>query len=90
MKEGMRRRVVTHGLMVAGQRLTLREVAKRTGYSKCTVHIDVTERLQKTHMHNLAQEVRKVLDHHKNVRAHRGGESTKRYWEERRHHRVAT
>lgn len=55
---------------------TVRDTAKEFGYSKSTVHKDVTERLEYLDM-SLYEEVRKVLDTNKAERHLRGGQATK-------------
>lgn len=59
---------------------TLREVAKLTGVSKSTVHIDVTVRL-KEHSYTNYLKVKDVLDEHLATRHLRGGEATRKYYE---------
>lgn len=62
-------------LMIAGNR-TVREVAKIVGYSKSTVHNDLTNKLKEID-YDLYQDVRKLLDYNKKTRHLRGGEATK-------------
>lgn len=62
-------------LMLDGNR-TVREVAKIIGYSKSTVHYDLTKRLQKLDS-NLYLKIRKLLDYNKKIRHIRGGEATR-------------
>ncbi len=62
-------------LMIDGRR-TVREVAKLIGYSKSTVHHDLTTKLE--HMdYTLFLEVKSLLEYNKKVRHLRGGEATK-------------
>lgn len=62
-------------LMIDGNR-TVREVAKIVGYSKSTVHNDLTNKLKEID-YDLYQDVRKLLDYNKKNRHLRGGEATK-------------
>ena len=62
-------------LMLEGRR-TVREVAKKIGYSKSTVHHDLTTRLEEIDP-VLYEEVREVLEYNKKVRHLRGGEATR-------------
>lgn len=62
-------------LMLDGKR-TVREVAKLVGYSKSTVHYDITIRLQEIDF-DLYTRVRDLLDYNKKIRHIRGGEATK-------------
>ncbi|MET3575445.1 putative DeoR family transcriptional regulator (stage III sporulation protein D) [Bhargavaea ullalensis] len=58
---------------------TVRALARTTGYSKSTVHKDLTERLPDVNG-DLAKEVARVLAYHKAIRHLRGGEATRRKW----------
>lgn len=62
-------------LMLDGKR-TVREVAKLIGFSKSTVHYDITTRLQYID-YDLYVKVRDLLDYNKKIRHIRGGEATK-------------
>ena len=53
-------------LMLEGNR-TVREVAKIIGYSKSTVHYDLTKRLEALDS-NLYLKIRKLLDYNKKIR----------------------
>lgn len=55
---------------------TIREIAKKFNVSKSTVHKDLNERLYKIDK-NKYEQVKKILNHHINIRHIRGGESTK-------------
>mgnify|MGYP003441334646 CR=1 FL=1 len=62
---------------------TVRGAAKVFGISKSTVYIDVTERLKE--IDPLLQiKVLKVLEKNKNEKCMRGGESTRKLYEEKR------
>ena len=60
---------------------TVRGAAKKFGVSKSTVHKDVTERLMKINPY-LANEAKKVLDDNKAERHIRGGEATRKKYQE--------
>ncbi|MDE6656108.1 MAG: sporulation transcriptional regulator SpoIIID [Anaeroplasmataceae bacterium] len=62
-------------LMLEGRR-TVREVAKRIGYSKSTVHHDLTTKLEKIDP-LLYEQVKELLDYNKKIRHLRGGEATR-------------
>ncbi|MDE6048050.1 MAG: sporulation transcriptional regulator SpoIIID [Anaeroplasmataceae bacterium] len=62
-------------LMLEGRR-TVREVAKRIGYSKSTVHHDLTTKLEKIDP-LLYEEVKELLEYNKKIRHLRGGEATR-------------
>ena len=55
---------------------TVRGAATKFGVSKSTVHKDVSDRLIKIN-HDLAKQVRKILDENKAERHLRGGMATK-------------
>lgn len=77
--EQIRRRCVRLGKMLLDTGLTVRALAKATGYSKSTVHKDLTERLPNVDS-ELSDEVARVLAYHKSVRHLRGGEATRMKW----------
>ncbi len=62
-------------LMLEGKR-TVREVAKMIGYSKSTVHHDITTRLKDLD-YDLYTEVKDLLEYNKKIRHIRGGAATK-------------
>ncbi|OEF96793.1 sporulation transcriptional regulator SpoIIID [Desulfuribacillus alkaliarsenatis] len=55
---------------------TVRELAKKFGVSKSTVHKDLAERLPDINP-ELADRVKNILEYHKSIRHLRGGEATK-------------
>ena len=73
-------RCVTLGLYLVEHNMTVRAVAKEFGISKSTVHKDVTVTLKKVNRALYAQ-VKKVLDKNKMERHLRGGEATKKKYE---------
>lgn len=62
-------------LMLEGKR-TVREVAKIIGYSKSTVHNDLTNRLI-DYDYDLYIKVKELLEYNKKIRHIRGGEATR-------------
>ncbi|KOP78001.1 sporulation transcriptional regulator SpoIIID [Lysinibacillus sp. FJAT-14745] len=85
MHEHIRKRCIRLGELLIETRETVRVLAKMTGYSKSTVHKDLTERLPTIH-EALAEQVKEILAYHKAVRHIRGGEATKNKWKERASH----
>lgn len=77
--EQIRRRCVRLGELLLETEVTVRALAKATGYSKSTVHKDLTERLPNVDA-SLSEEVAKILAYHKSVRHLRGGEATRIKW----------
>ena len=65
---------------LADSRCTVRDAAKQFGISKSTVHKDVTARLR-TADPILYERVREVLENNKSERHIRGGEATKRKYQ---------
>lgn len=59
---------------------TVRTAAKRFGISKSTVHKDITEKLMNINPH-LCASVKEILDKNKSERHIRGGEATRRKYE---------
>ncbi len=62
--------------LILNEKSTVREVAKEIGFSKSTVHKDLTEKLPKID-YDLYIKVKYLLDYNKKIRHLRGGESTK-------------
>lgn len=82
MHEQIRKRCLDLGELVQETGLTVRAVAKKSGYSKSTVHKDLTERLKLVN-EPLAKEVSEILAYHKSIRHIRGGEATKQMWKKK-------
>ena len=61
--------------------VTVRAAARKFGVGKTTVHDDVTKRLPEFHP-LLAAQAREVLDVNKGDRHNRGGEATKKKYEQ--------
>lgn len=75
MDEINRRVIRIANLMLDGNK-TVREVAKIIGFSKSTVHHDITTKL--IHLdYELYIRVRDLLDYNKKIRHIRGGEATR-------------
>jgi len=55
---------------------TVRQIAKRYGFAKTTVHNDLADRLREMNS-PLYEEAAAVLEEHRQVRHIRGGEATK-------------
>ncbi|EGQ26641.1 stage III sporulation protein D [Sporosarcina newyorkensis 2681] len=79
MHEQIRRRCVRLGRLLIETNLTVRALANATGYSKSTVHKDLTERLPNVDP-GLSEQVAKILAYHKSIRHLRGGEATRQKW----------
>lgn len=79
MHDQIRKRCVRLGELLIETEVTVRALAKATGYSKSTVHKDLTERLPNVDA-ALSEEVAKILAYHKSVRHLRGGEATRIKW----------
>ena len=82
LHEHIRNRCVQLGELLLDTGETARALAKRTGYSKSTIHKDLTERLLIVN-ESLALEVRKVLLYNKSIRHLRGGEATRQKWQQK-------
>jgi len=83
--EHIRHRCVRLGELLIETGETVRVLAKMTGYSKSTVHKDLTERLFLVN-EQLANEVKEILAYHKSIRHLRGGEATRKKWQTRQNH----
>lgn len=77
MKGYMYERSIRMGEALLEKGMTVRELGKRFGVSKSTVHKDLTERLPEIDL-ILAKKVRQVLDINKAERHLRGGDATRR------------
>ncbi len=81
MNDVIWKRAVDVGEYIEDTHATVREAARAFGVSKSTVHKDVTDRLPKIRP-QLARLVRDVLDLNKSERHLRGGEATKRKYQD--------
>lgn len=77
MHDYIKERTIKIGNYVVETRKTVRTIAKEFRVSKSTVHKDLTERLPEINP-ELANEVKQVLDYNKSIRHLRGGEATKK------------
>lgn len=74
-------RCVILGTYIVENNATVRSTAKKFGISKSTVHQDITVKLAQTN-NALYHEVKAVLDKNKQERHIRGGEATKKKYQE--------
>lgn len=81
MQEYIRKRVVDICNYILESQATVRQAAGVFGVSKSTVHKDMTERLP-TINKQLAIQVKKILDNNKAERHLRGGEATRKKYQE--------
>ncbi|ABZ83461.1 stage iii sporulation protein d [Heliomicrobium modesticaldum Ice1] len=81
MQEYIRKRVLEVSQYILDTSATVRQTATVFGVSKSTIHKDVTERLPSINS-DLAEEVKNILDHNKSERHIRGGEATRRKYQE--------
>lgn len=73
-------RVLEESNYILRTKNTIREIAKIFNVSKSTVHKDLQDRLKKINK-NMAMEVNKILKYHIDVRHIRGGESTRKKYQ---------
>lgn len=81
MNDVIWKRAIDVGEYIEDTHATVRETARAFGVSKSTVHKDVTDRLPRIRP-QLARMVREVLDLNKAERHLRGGEATKRKYQD--------
>lgn len=81
MQEYIQKRVLEISAYILETRATVRQAAGIFNVSKSTVHKDMTERLPSLDK-KLAGKVRAVLDQNKAERHLRGGEATRRKYQE--------
>ena len=72
----MKNRVIEMANVFLEGKRTVREVAKIVGYSKSTVHHDLTTKLEDIDP-SLYLQVKELLEYNKKIRHIRGGESTR-------------
>ena len=82
MHEHIRQRCVRLGEPFVEKGGTVRALASKTGFSKSTVHKDLTERLLQVN-EPLAKQVQELLAYNKSIRHLRGGEATRKKWLEK-------
>ncbi|MFD1020115.1 sporulation transcriptional regulator SpoIIID [Thalassobacillus hwangdonensis] len=80
MHDYIKERTIKIGEYIVETKKTVRVIAKEFGVSKSTVHKDLTERLPELNP-EMAFQVKKILEHHKEIRHLRGGEATKRKYQ---------
>ncbi|KAB2953796.1 sporulation transcriptional regulator SpoIIID [Heliorestis acidaminivorans] len=81
MQDYIRKRVLEVSQYIMEATATVRQTASVFGVSKSTIHKDVTERLPLINP-QLAQEVKVVLEKNKLERHIRGGEATRKKYQE--------
>ncbi|HZW84024.1 MAG TPA: sporulation transcriptional regulator SpoIIID [Candidatus Deferrimicrobium sp.] len=81
MQEYIKKRVLEVSNYILESSSTVRQTANVFGVSKSTVHKDVTERLPLIN-ERLANQVKSVLDLNKAERHIRGGEATRKKYQE--------
>ena len=74
------KRVLDEAVYMIDTKKTIREIAKVFNVSKSTVHIDLNRRLKHINS-NIYNDVKKILNYHLEVRHIRGGESTRKKYE---------
>lgn len=74
------KRVLDEAEYMIDTKKTIREIAKVFNVSKSTVHIDLNRRLKSINS-NIYNDVKKILNYHLEVRHIRGGESTRKKYE---------
>ncbi|MCK9187322.1 MAG: sporulation transcriptional regulator SpoIIID [Candidatus Colwellbacteria bacterium] len=75
-EDEMFERIFEHACLVIDEGMTVREIAEKTHWSKTTVDMDVTIRLEKLDA-GIAKEVRKVLDCHFEQKHMKGAQATR-------------
>lgn len=81
MQEYIRKRVLEVSQYILESAATVRHTASVFGVSKSTIHKDVTERLPVINA-QLANQVKNILDQNKSERHIRGGEATRKKYQE--------
>ncbi|ADG83716.1 sporulation transcriptional regulator SpoIIID [Thermincola ferriacetica] len=81
MQDYIRKRVLDISNYIMDTKATVRQAAAVFGVSKSTVHKDMTERLPMINK-KLAQKIREILEFNKAERHLRGGEATRKKYQE--------
>ena len=81
MQKEIKNRVLKEAEYLLETKKTIREIADQFQISKSTVHKDLSERLEEVRK-NLYDEVQKILAKHTEERHIRGGESTKKRFQQ--------
>lgn len=74
-------RVLRIAYLMLENKRTVREVAKLIGFSKSTVHHDITTRLKDIDI-ELYEKVKALLEYNKGIRHIRGGEATRKKYQQ--------
>lgn len=77
MNRRIERRVLEEANIITNTEITLRELAKRLGISKSTIHKDMQERLINIDK-ELYKKVQLVFKKHLDIRYYLGGEATRK------------
>lgn len=77
MNKIIERRVLEEANIIINTEITLRDLARRLGISKSTIHKDMQERLI-TLDKDLYKKVKKVFKKHLDIRYYIGGEATRK------------
>ena len=81
-KKMLEERAIAEAKYCVENNATVRQVAKEFGTSKSTVHKDLTKRIPKTkEFEKLKSDVEDVLKKNKEERHYRGGESTRKKYQ---------
>jgi putative DeoR family transcriptional regulator (stage III sporulation protein D) len=80
VRDYIRRRVLEISEYICTNKATVRQAAQVFSVSKSTVHKDMTERLPSINK-ELARKVKRILDKNKAERHIRGGEATRRKYQ---------
>jgi len=81
MQEYIRKRVLDISAYILESKATVRQTAAVFGVSKSTVHKDMTERLPGINK-KIAVRVKEILEFNKSERHLRGGEATRKKYQE--------
>lgn len=81
MQDYIRKRVLEIGDYIMETKATVRQAATVFGVSKSTVHKDMTERLPALNK-RIAVRVKDILEYNKSERHLRGGEATRKKYQE--------
>ena len=81
VREPIEERCIAIGQYIADTGATVRAAARHFGMSKSSVHKDMDQRLPMIN-HTLARQVRAVLSYNKAVRHLRGGDATRRKYQQ--------
>ena len=79
-KTDLNDRVLNEAEYMLETKKTIREIAKQFSVSKSTVHIDLNKRLKNIN-YDLYKKIKKILIYHLEIRHIRGGESTRKKYE---------